>query len=73
MPASGSRNTKIVKRINKNEKKAIRYGARFVLFPIIDKTDKISPPTESKTHNRNANHGLYITILSKPVDKNNKI
>lgn len=37
---------------------------------VIDKTDKINPPTERRTHNKNANHGLYFTILSKPVDKN---
>jgi hypothetical protein len=40
---------------------------------MIDKTDKINPPTERRTQNKNANHGLYTTILLKPVDKNKKV
>ena len=36
----------------------------------MDKIDKINPPTDRKTDNENANHMLYVPILSKPVDKN---
>lgn len=34
----------------------------------MDKIDRINPPTDRKTDNENANHMLYVPILSKPVD-----